>query len=380
MKRLESMKCAKNLLALIVLLGIFLSVGCLGGKTQGTGDSQDGSKQVVDEQTQGNRQDDQGEKGQDAPGQSTNPEKKYPSESQLAAWQANEAGKVMILMYHVIGAAQEKDWAQTTDNFRRDLNMLYEQGYSLISLHDFVNNNITTPAGRTPLVLTFDDGTVGHFRYLEDEDGTRKIDPECAVGILLDFGKKHPDFGHTATFYVNNDPPFSQKNWQDKLRELVSLGFDIGNHTVTHAKLNKLSAEAVQKELAGIPKLVEETVPDYKVTSLALPYGLSPQDYDLAVQGSFVGYTYKHEAVLKVGANPALSPVVQGFAPHNLPRVMASTEELNKWLQYFQNNPAQRYISDGNSQTIAIPAGKEQLLDQNKLEGRTLLIWGSENS
>lgn len=371
MKISESINCKGRFLALFLVLNVIFMAGCFGGKVKPAQDELNGPSQEGAQQGTGQEQGEQDRQDGQV--------KLYPSESELAAWQANEAGKVMILMYHVIGAAQEKDWAQTTANFRRDLTMLYEQGYSLISLHDFVNNNITTPAGRTPVVLTFDDGTVGHFRYLEDEDGTRKIDPECAVGILLDFGKKHPDFGHTATFYVNNDPPFSQKNWQDKLRELVSLGFDIGNHTVTHAKLNKLSAEGVQKELAGIPELVEETVPGYQVTSLALPYGLSPREYDLAVQGSFDGYTYRHEAVLKVGANPALSPVVQGFEPHNLPRVMASTVELKKWLEYFQKNLAQRYISDGNPQTIAIPAEKEQLLDQSKLAGRTLLIWGKKN-
>ena len=177
---------------------------------------------------------------------------------------------------------------------------------------------------------------------------------------------------------MNNDPPFSQKGWEDKLGQLVELGFDIGNHSVSHAKLNKLSAEEVQKELAGIPRLVEETVPGYKVTSLALPYGLSPQDYSLAVRGTYDGYTYEHDAVLRVGANPALSPVVKNFDPMRLPRVMASTVELQKWLEYFQKNPSQRYISDGDPRTVAIPAGKEELLDQSKLQDRVLLVWGKE--
>ena len=126
--------------------------------------------------------------------------------------------------------------------------------------------------------------------------------------------------------------------------------------------------------------MVEETVPGYKVTSLALPYGLSPQEYHLAVQGSSDGYAYEHQAVLKVGANPALSPVVEGFDPTRLPRVMASTVELEKWLAYFQKNPGQRYISDGNPQTIAIPAEKEEILDQCKLAGRVLIKWGEDTN
>jgi peptidoglycan/xylan/chitin deacetylase (PgdA/CDA1 family) len=370
------MKMRRNqwLIVTLILLLVILLISCVSCTTQkvsNQGNRPGNQQESQSGDSQGNKQNEP-----DAQEAAREGEKEYPSESELAAWQANEAGKVMILMYHVIGAAKEGAWAQTTANFRRDLTMLYEQGYSLISLRDFINNNIDVPAGRTPIILTFDDGTTGHFRYLTDEEGNRKIDPECAAGILLDFGKEHPLFGHTATFYVNNDPPFSQKNhWQEKLREAVALGFDIGNHTLTHAMLNKLSAEGVQKELAGIPKLVEETVSDYKVDSLALPYGLSPREYNLAVQGAYEGYTYEHQAVLKVGANPAVSPVVKGFDPTKLPRVLANTEELAKWLTYFQKNPTQRYISDGNPQTIAIPAEKEELLDQSKVGDKILLIW-----
>ncbi|MGI6587511.1 MAG: polysaccharide deacetylase family protein [Peptococcia bacterium] len=305
----------------------------------------------------------------------------YPSEQELAEWQANETGRVMILMYHVIGSSKESTWAQTTANFRRDLEMLYEQGYSLLSLKKFLDNNIDTPAGRTPVILTFDDSYSGHFRYLVEQDGTKKIDPECAVGVLLDFGKQQPLFGHTATFFVNNNPPFGQKEfWQEKLQELESLDFEIGNHTLTHPKLTKLNSVEVQKELAGLARLVEETVPGYKVDTLALPYGISPQNYDLAVAGVYEGFTYQHRAVLKVGANPALSPAVKGFDPLHLPRVRASSLELAFWLNYFQNNPDQKYISDGNPQTIAIPCEREELLDKSKLQDKKILTWSKDLS
>ena len=303
----------------------------------------------------------------------------HASEQELATWQANEAGKVMILMYHVIGYSKESTWAQTSANFRRDLQMLYEQGYALLSLQNFLDNNIDTPAGRTPVILTFDDSYSGHFRYLVVADGTKKIDPECAVGVLLDFAKQHPLFGHTATFFINNNPPFGQKDfWQEKLQELVALGFEIGNHTLTHPKLGKLSSEEVQKELAGLAKLVEEAVPGYKVDTFALPYGLSPQNYELAVAGVYEGFTYKHRAILKVGANPTLSPAVKDFDPLHLPRIRASSLEIAFWSDYFQNNPEQRYISDGNPQTIAIPVEKEVLLDKSKLRDKKILLWNKD--
>ncbi len=292
----------------------------------------------------------------------------------MAKVKANEAGQIMILMYHVIGAEKEGDWSQTADNFRRDLQTLFDQGYSLLSLRNLVSNNIDTPEGRTPVVLTFDDGTVGHFRYLE-EDGKKIIDPDCAVGILLDFAEKNPLFGHTATFFVN-DRPFGQgAYWQEKLQHLVDLGFDIGNHTLTHPKLNQLSDQEVQEEIAGLAQLVHEVVSHYHVTTLALPYGISPKNASLAGTGSAGDFSYRNVAVLRVGANPTVAPNVHGFSPLALPRVQASTKELTKWLDHFQKNPEERYISDGNPATIVVPADKEELIDKSTLDQKKLITW-----
>ena len=69
----------------------------------------------------------------------------------------NEAGQIMILMYHNI-STPEAEWVRTPENFRKDLQALYDAGYLPISLTDYVNGNINTPAGKSPYVLTFDDG------------------------------------------------------------------------------------------------------------------------------------------------------------------------------------------------------------------------------
>lgn len=292
-----------------------------------------------------------------------------------AAIKANEAGQVMILMYHVIGAEKEGAWKQTADNFRRDLRTLYEEGYTLVDLHDFVENNMQVPAGRTPVVITFDDGSAGHFRYLTGADGSKAIDPACAVGIMLDFAAEHPEFGCAATFYVNDRPFGQQEYWQEKLRELVRLGFSIGNHTHTHPKLNKLTPEQVQKELAGLARMVEEAVPSYQVESLALPHGLSPKDKELAAQGSYEGYTYQHKAVLLVGAQPAYSPVHKEFQPLRLPRVQASSEELGKWLEYFRSHPERRYISDGEPSTVSVPKEWEDRVNKEVMGAKELILY-----
>ena len=282
----------------------------------------------------------------------------------------NEVGKIMILMYHVIGADQEGDWKQTSENFRRDLDTLYREGYYLTDLMDYVDNNISVPAGKTPVILTFDDSTAGQFRYLIKEDGTLELDPECAVGILLDFAGRNPDFGCAATFYINSEPFGQRRYWQEKLQKLVEWGFSIGNHTFTHQKLNKLDAVGVQKEIALIAKAVEEAVPGYKIRSFSLPYGISPQDKKLVQRGEYSGYEYENSAVLRVGAAPGSSPNTIGYDSLALPRVQASSIELEKWLNYFRDNPTEKYISDGDPEIITIPESKSEMLDEQRIQGK----------
>ncbi|NLW23678.1 MAG: polysaccharide deacetylase family protein [Clostridia bacterium] len=292
----------------------------------------------------------------------------------LAEIKANEAGQIMILEWHVIGE-KEGRWSRTYDNFRKDLETLYARGYRLVSLRDVATNNIAVEAGYTPVVLTFDDGTAGHFRYIE-KDGERIIDPNCAVGILKSFAEEHPDFGLEATFYINYYTPFGQKDsWQDKIKEVIDLGMDLGNHTVNHKKLSQLSQEEVAREIGKMVQMVEQIVPGYKLDTLALPHGINPKDVSWAVSGEYEGISYHNKAILLVGAGPIKSPVVKGFDATKLPRIQVFQEEFDKWLTYFDNNPDKRYISDGNPDTIAVPAAQAHLVDESKIGDKELIIY-----
>ncbi|MDD4122593.1 MAG: hypothetical protein PHE94_06905, partial [Eubacteriales bacterium] len=92
----------------------------------------------------------------------------------------NEAGRIMILMYHNIGD-EEREWVRTPANFLKDLKVLYEKGYRPVSLTDYVRGNISTEQGMTPVVITFDDGNLNNFEYLENSQ-TRK---DSAIGLLM---------------------------------------------------------------------------------------------------------------------------------------------------------------------------------------------------
>ena len=273
----------------------------------------------------------------------------YPSLVRSESVPSNNKGKVMILEYHKIDHPESR-WTRTPENFRKDLQRLYEKGYQLIRMDDFLENRISVGKGKTPLILTFDDSSPGQLRFLPDGKGGYRVDPDCAVGILESFYAKHPDFGLAAIFFVlpAADPPnklFNQPEYaQEKLRYLVRKGFEIGNHTLWHATLSKQSSEGVRRQLALAVKAIQEAVPGYQVKALSLPMGIYPKDMSLLLNGSYEGITYRNKGVMMVTGGPAVPPSHKSFDPLRIPRIQAVERELNYWLRYFDEHPDERYV------------------------------------
>jgi peptidoglycan/xylan/chitin deacetylase (PgdA/CDA1 family) len=287
--------------------------------------------------------------------------------AQAPARESNELGRVMILEYHKIDNPEGR-WTRTPENFRRDLQRLWERGYRLVALNDYLDGKIALPAGTTPLILTFDDSSPGQFRYIQrNNDGQRGsdwvIDPECGLGILEAFAREHPGFGRAATFYVlpGANPPNRLFNQPDlatrKLQYLASQGYEIGNHSLWHAELGRYSESVVREQLAGAQEWVQRHVPGYRFRSLALPMGSYPKELGWAVSGEAKGMTYKHDAILMVAGGAAPSPHARNFDANRLPRIQAVERDLDYWITYFDRNPGERYVSDGDAATITVASG-----------------------
>ncbi len=304
-------------------------------------------------------------------------------EPDYATLGVNEIGHIMVLMYHEIGEP-EGEWCRTPDNFRQDLQALYDDGYRLLSMNDLLDGQIAVPAGTTPVVLTFDDGCPGQFRFI-NEGGAQKIDPNCAVGIMEAFYRKHPDFGLAATFYLFYvAPPFGQTELvSQKLEYLVEKDFEIGNHTYSHhfPGLRAFPPETIRQELANQIRQTQAYLPGYRVRSLALPYGSYPEDIGLAIRGDDAEISYYHEGILLVGANPAPAPFSTTFDPAAIPRVRASTMHtegvgLYDWMEHLAAEPHQRYISDGKTETVVIPSYLQDRVDEARLGEKNLVLYG----
>jgi peptidoglycan/xylan/chitin deacetylase (PgdA/CDA1 family) len=284
----------------------------------------------------------------------------------------NVNGRIPVLMYHLIGDS-ESSWGRERENFRRDLALLYERGYRPVNMVDVLDRKIDIPAGMSPVVVTFDDASPSQFRYIE-RDGALIIDSSSAVGIWLDFGKSHPGWGNKAVFCMlpaasAGHAFFGDKNiegqktaWRfRKVQQLAELGFELCNHTLWHAQLNKYSDAMVQEQIARGVMAIDSAVPGYKVRSFALPLGIWPKNRALAKSGSWTdprtGKTvrYDFDAVFEVSGYPVPSPYTPAFNPLSVQRIKMTGNALVNVLDRLDRT-GERYVSNGKTTAVA---GKE---------------------
>ena len=275
----------------------------------------------------------------------------------------NPNGRIPILEYHLI-ADKDSRWGRSAEAFRRDLQLLYDRGYRPIDVSQLVDKRFDIPAGTSPVVFTFDDASPGQFSYIE-VNGQLEVDPNSAVGIWIDFNKRHPDWGKRATFcllpgaaaghaFFGEKGIAGQKTaWRlMKVRFLAEQGFELCDHTLWHANLAKYSDAVVQEQIARGVLAIDSAVPGYKVRTFALPLGVWPKNRALAVSGTWHDpksgrdVRYAFDAILEVSGPSAPSPYGAQFKPLSLPRIQVVDDELEKALDRLEAG-GQRFVAGG---------------------------------
>ena len=275
-------------------------------------------------------------------------------------------GRIPILEYHVVGDSAPNMFVITKDLFRRNLQTLYDRGYRPITVAQLLDKDFRdVPAGMSPVVFTLDDASPEQFSYIE-KNGQLEIDPETAIGIWLDFAKKHPDWKGKATFcllpaaeaghaFFGDKEKWrgQKKEWRfPKVKWLADNGFELCNHTLWHAQLSKYPDAFVQEQIARGQLAIDSVVPGYKVRTFALPQGLWPKNRALAWKGSWTDpksgktTTYDYDTVLEVSGGPNRSPFDPQFDRTKLNRVIVFGNELEKTLDRLDRTKT-RFVWDG---------------------------------
>jgi peptidoglycan/xylan/chitin deacetylase (PgdA/CDA1 family) len=145
--------------------------------------------------------------------------------------------------------------------FDEQMKYLYDEGYTTISLDDFVafqNGKKRLPP--KPIIVTFDDGFMSNYVF--------------AFPIL----KK---YGMTATIFVTLDP--TAENFKkyaqvdsplthEQIREMSEYGISIESHSMTHPYLSRLTSEVIRWELDESKKRLQEMLKK-SIHYIAIPSG-----------------------------------------------------------------------------------------------------------
>lgn len=240
-----------------------------------------------------------------------------------------------ILIYHYFGRDGEADipttWMRFED-FKGQLQTLYDNGFSLVSLEDWLSGKFVVPEGRKPLILTIDDLWRADQLFI-DADGTPS--QYSGIGILWRFSQEHPDFGFAVSGFSNMGDKFfadtllsaeqrfirvSEDNsniWKDELSKAMVWALEnnvkVYNHTYTHVQLNLTMPQDIQYQLLQndivtrfyLSRVNREDLIPKLGNIIALPFGVWPA-------------TYSGIEVLKNYKNPEKVPVAAILEAYNL--------------------------------------------------------------
>ena len=189
---------------------------------------------------------------------------------------------VPILEYHMTNTTSKEVYNVPPDELEEQLSYLEQQGYTTISVLDFLRarkGKQELPA--KSIILTFDDGYADNYT------------------VLLPMLEKH---GMKATvFMVTNDIGLEGYLSWDQLRDMQNRGIEIGSHTANHLPLASMDTTEANDELKlskllmewnGIRTIFAFSYPNGSYND-ALPDMLRQNEYLAAVTGDAGYNTFK---------------------------------------------------------------------------------------
>jgi peptidoglycan/xylan/chitin deacetylase (PgdA/CDA1 family) len=201
--------------------------------------------------------------------------------------------RIPVLMYHgisrVIGSAHPYFETNTSPTvFARHMQHLREGGYVPVDISTAVNMISSGTCQRKSVVITFDDGFRDFYTH--------------AMPILREHRFPATMF-IVSSFMGSRTAHFPSKEFMtwNEMREIDSLGIEIGSHTVNHPHLHSLYRKDVERELEDSKWAIEDQL-GKPVSSFSYPYAFP--EHDSTFQGQLrqsmrtAGYDYGVTTVL----------------------------------------------------------------------------------
>jgi peptidoglycan/xylan/chitin deacetylase (PgdA/CDA1 family) len=160
---------------------------------------------------------------------------------------------IPVLCYHVVSTNPSGRYQLSLAKFQEQMAYLASNGFTTLSADEYYSiMTLQTPAPAKPILLTFDDNTADFATNV--------------VPVLQQYGFKAIQFAVSS--WVNNPGYLTSA----QLQSLATQGYDIQNHTVTHADLSTLAYADAFAEVSGADSFIT-SVTGKKPEFLAYPYG-----------------------------------------------------------------------------------------------------------
>lgn len=167
---------------------------------------------------------------------------------------------ITSLCYHQVLPTAKGLFETSTDDFRKQLQMINRQGFQSIDSSQLLEILAGHPSPvEKPILITFDDGYVSVFTH--------------ARPLMREFG-----FKGIVCIYPEFIGSGGGLSW-DQLRQLASEGWSIESHSMSHADLYKGSLNPTtrhaffEKEIAHPKQIIEKHV-GQPVRLMVWPYGI----------------------------------------------------------------------------------------------------------
>ncbi len=193
-----------------------------------------------------------------------------------------------ILMYHQVLEEEPKlakfNLHVLTQDLEKQLQFLKRKGFETITFEDLLKKRIP----KKPIILTFDDGYENNYDHLFPL--LKKYDMKAVIYILADRKAK------TNYWDLPEGEAEHQLLRPDQILEMQRSGLvEFGSHSINHVRLNTLKKAAIEKEVAGSKKILEQFLKK-PVHSFAYPYGNFNEEIKAITRtaGYTFGLTVKH--------------------------------------------------------------------------------------
>jgi hypothetical protein len=287
----------------------------------------------------------------------------------------NELGKIPILTYHKI-ADENTEYTRSRESYANDLVLLKKHGFYPVSLSELRSGKITTPKGKIPVLITYDDSSETHFKY--EADGS--LSPGCAVEIMARFQKKNADFPLRGVFFVLPKAAYPNNFFGQtdligkKMKYLTDNGFEIGSHTLWHANLKKYRNK-IEEQLALGTYEIQKYIKNYPVYAFALPYGIFPpkDDEPRLRSGVYKGHKYKHEMIFDYSNGLSHSVYDAAFDTYHIRRLHGNEKTLTKLFKQATTKKHIFFVSDGDPNTVTVKKADSERVRLKS--GQKLLVY-----